>query len=342
MALNRILIKFGLLIIVLLAACTDQNHPAISAADWQRYQEAFISAEGRVIDTGNKDISHSEGQGYAMLLALAADDRNTFERIWQWSKQNLQREDHLFGWRWEPNASPPVTDWNNASDGDLLIAWALAEGGAQWEEKEWSEQAKTIAKTIRQTLIRDSGIGPLLIPGQVGFEHDGRLTLNPSYWIFPAFDALDQIDPHPVWQDLTRSGLRLLALTRYGLGVPPDWVVLHPQGHLSLPEDPAKRRLGFESIRVPLYLCWGGHHDEPMLQAFQQLWPSDDAPAWIDLHQGDRAAFSLTLSQRAMRQLVRVCAGQQNSVPAMIETDEYYGSTLSLLSRIAITQAKRR
>jgi len=34
-------------------------------------------------------ISHSEGQGYGMLLAVAADDRPTFDLLWGWTRAQL-------------------------------------------------------------------------------------------------------------------------------------------------------------------------------------------------------------------------------------------------------------
>ena len=33
-------------------------------AEWQAFKTRFVSADGRVIDTGNGNITHSEGQGY--------------------------------------------------------------------------------------------------------------------------------------------------------------------------------------------------------------------------------------------------------------------------------------
>ncbi|MBB5015709.1 glycosyl hydrolase family 8 [Rehaibacterium terrae] len=307
--------------------------------EWQAYQSAFLSPEGRIIDTGKDGISHSEGQGYGMLLALAADDLDTFERIWNWTREHLQREDHLFGWKWEPGQTPGVSDWNNASDGDLLIAWALAEGGARWKRDAWREAAAAIARQLRENMLRDSDIGPLLIPGQSGFEHEDHILLNPSYWVFPAFTALDRVDPDPAWSALAASGQRLLALTRYGpAGVPPDWVRLHPDGRLSLPEEAERRRFGYEAPRVPLYLCWDGQRDRQILHAFLRAWPDDAAPAWVDLHNGDRAAHSLTLTQRAIRQLVLACDGQQADTAIEISADDYYGSSLSLLARVALAR----
>src|SRR5476649_908231 len=95
---------------------------------WQAYKSRFVTPAGRVVDTANKNISHSEGQGYAMLLAVAAGDRATFNLVWDWTRANLMvRDDSLLAWRWQPDERPAVADINNATDGDLLVAWALTE-----------------------------------------------------------------------------------------------------------------------------------------------------------------------------------------------------------------------
>ena len=95
---------------------------------WESWRTHYISQDGRVVDTGQGNISHSEGQGIALILAAAAKDRATFERVWNWTRTHLQtRNDTLFCWRWEVRENH-VTDGNNASDGDLLLAWGLLRG----------------------------------------------------------------------------------------------------------------------------------------------------------------------------------------------------------------------
>ena len=72
-------------------------------AAWRAYRARFITDQGRLVDTANGQISHSEGQGYGMLLAVAAGDRVSFERIWGWTRANLMvRGDELQAWRWSP------------------------------------------------------------------------------------------------------------------------------------------------------------------------------------------------------------------------------------------------
>ena len=87
-----------------------------------------------MVDTANGGVSHSEGQGYGMLLAQSYGDRQQFDQLWAWTKRgNLQiRKDRLLAWRWRPSGSGDagaVDDMNNASDGDVLVAWALLQRG---------------------------------------------------------------------------------------------------------------------------------------------------------------------------------------------------------------------
>ena len=49
---------------------------------WEAYKARFLMTDGRIVDTGNKNVSHSEGQGYAMLMAVASNDKAAFDRIW--------------------------------------------------------------------------------------------------------------------------------------------------------------------------------------------------------------------------------------------------------------------
>ena len=74
---------------------------------WMAYKAAFVSDGGRVVDNANGNVSHSEGQGYGMLLAVAADDRETFDESGDWTRSQLMlRDDGLAAWRWGPMRAP--------------------------------------------------------------------------------------------------------------------------------------------------------------------------------------------------------------------------------------------
>ncbi|MFC7736975.1 glycosyl hydrolase family 8 [Roseomonas sp. GCM10028921] len=90
-------------------------------AECPTFRQRFVTPEGRVLDTGNGSISHSEGQGAALLFVVRADDRATFERVLSWTRTVLRLPtDALLAWRYRPGTATPVSDLNNATDGDLM------------------------------------------------------------------------------------------------------------------------------------------------------------------------------------------------------------------------------
>ena len=110
-----------------IAGISVSRAASVSPEAWSAYKGAFLDPGGRVIDTGNGNISHSEGQGYGMWLAVLADNLSDFELIWSFTRTELLvRDDGLSAWKWDPRTRPHVTDINNATDGDILIAYALA------------------------------------------------------------------------------------------------------------------------------------------------------------------------------------------------------------------------
>src|SRR5262249_27808491 len=129
-------VTIWLALVTVSAAAYAQDNPL--AGEWSKYRDRFVAEDGRVRDIGNKDFSHTEGQGWAMLFAESFDDRATFDRIWRWTRDKLQRSDSaLFSWRWDPNGDKPIADTNNATDGDTLIAWALARAAQRWQVPEY-------------------------------------------------------------------------------------------------------------------------------------------------------------------------------------------------------------
>jgi hypothetical protein len=78
----------------------------LAVEQWQPWRDRFVGADGRVVDDVNQ-ISHSEGQGYGQLLAVLAQDRAAFARIWSFTRiQLLVRDDGLAAWRWDAKSTP--------------------------------------------------------------------------------------------------------------------------------------------------------------------------------------------------------------------------------------------
>ncbi|EWY37747.1 hypothetical protein N825_09205 [Skermanella stibiiresistens SB22] len=320
--------------------------PTLPREDWSWFRQSFVTADGRVTDTGNGGISHSEGQGYGMLLAASADAKSDFDQIWQWTRTRLMvRQDGLAAWKWVPDAaaagSGKVTDLNNASDGDILIAWALLRAGRRWNDRGYLNAATALAVTIRETLVQRIGDQSVLKPGAQGFDRPGGLVVNPSYWVFPALLAFHDWERHPDWNDIVTGGLALLARGRFSQwNLPPDWMLVDPDLNVGLAEG-FSGKFGFDAIRVPLYLTWAGYQDawylEPYLTLVEARKDGPTMAATVDLSSGEPSAMAASAGTLAVYELVARSrkAGYRAPRPDAAMPEDYYSASLRLLSKIA-------
>jgi endoglucanase len=248
--------------------------PATLLVDgWRQYKDRFVTSEGRVVDNVNGGVSHSEGQGYAMLIAERLDDRPTFEAIWQWTQRNLLvRGDGLAAWRWSPQV-PHVADHNNATDGDLLIAWALVEASDRWHVSEYRRSARQIVEALAASVVVSSRFGAILLPASTGFagkDQPDAPVVNLSYWIFPAFKRLRAVSNAIDWDALTATGKTLIGLSRFGSRrLPSNWISLAPAQPEPAYSFPAV--FGYDAVRIPFYLAWGEPADRDLLKLFSPL-----------------------------------------------------------------------
>jgi endo-1,4-beta-D-glucanase Y len=318
-----------------------------SASIWQAYKARFLTEHGRLKDTGNGMISHSEGQGYAMLLAVAAGDRPTFDRLWGWTRANLMvRDDSLIAWRWQPDERPAVSDLNNATDGDLLIAWALTEAAEYWSDPSYRAAARRVAVEVgRKLVLTKTPMGMMLLPALNGFSAEDRPdgpVFNPSYWVFPAFARLPLVAPEVDWNGITEGGLNLIKAARFGhSGLPTNWV--SARDGAAHPADGFAQQFGYDAIRIPLYLAWAGVGERDHFTAFVDWANRERArPAVVDVA-ADRDVQPFGETGYAAVGALTLCAVESTPVPAdmrAIRVDEnYYSVTLHLLA-LAATQMR--
>ncbi len=327
---------------------------ALPSSDWKTFRQRFITPAGRVVDDANGRISHSEGQGYAMLLAVAFGDRGTFERLWKWTRDQLQTrpKDKLLSWRWEPASTDPaadpdqgrVTDPNNASDGDLLVAWALYRGAAKWRVPEWNIDAARITDALRETVIVPSPRGPILLPGQFGFSGRDPLVINPSYYVFPALFELALFENRNDWRILAKNGLQLIIQGAFGPhALSPDWLQLEPELGLPRQWPPVS---GYNAVRVPLYVAWASPKS-PVLEGFAAWWdslpPTGPVPAEINLADGRPGPHPALPGMLAIRQLTLASVHNRpltvREIPAVDQEESYYSAVLKLLTKLATREA---
>lgn len=311
------------------------------AREWADYRRRFVTQEGRVVDNANGGVSHSEGQGYGLLLSAIAGDEEAFDRIWSWTRQNLYvRPDGLASWKWDP-ARKAVVDPNNASDGDILVAWALDRAADRFDRPDYRDAARPIARALGKTVVVPGPSGPILLPGAVGFvapsQADGPVV-NLSYYVFPAFARLKALAPEVDWDGVSATGLSLLQASSFGpLQLPTDWVALGGGGPRPATNFPPL--FGYDAIRIPLYLAWSGRIDDERRHRFSSLWSEreDLGPFVIEIATGSvRQSFEGN-GYRLVAALA-ACSVKNIAIPnALLHRRDalYYPATLRLLAYAA-------
>jgi endoglucanase len=337
-------------IVVLMAGLIGASGAGLAqqtdASEWDTYRAAFVAADGRVIDTGNHGISHSEGQGWGLLFAETFDDRTTFDKIWSWTRDTLQHRDNaLFSWKWDPRQRTPIGDRNDAADGDIAIAWALARAGQRWHSPSYTSAATRIVAEIRRRLFSVVRDKPILLPGRSGFRRGNKTVVNLSYYVYPAFQSFARIDAAAAWRRLAGEGLQLLTEARFGRwGLPPDWLELGSDGTVA-PAANLPPRFGFDAVRIPLYLVWAGAATPQRLAPYLDFWNqfvTRPIPAWVNLNDNAAAPFGGSTGLDAVAQLVRSFSVRNPApLPAIRTGDDYYSASLTLLAQIASRESLR-
>jgi endoglucanase len=224
----------GVFTALIIGAPALAQQSLVDAGHWQDYKSHFLDRSGRIVDNGNGGISHSEGQGYGLLLAYLSGSRADFEQIWSFTRTELLlRDDGLAVWKWDPKAEPHVTDTNNATDGDILIAYALALAGTAWDRKDYLASAAGIANALLAKTVVVAGGRTILLPGAQGFRAADRKdgpVINPSYWVFEALPIMKVLAPSEKWDLLNDDGMKLIAALKVGpKKLPPEWVSVRSQ-----------------------------------------------------------------------------------------------------------------
>jgi len=324
------------LIMAMTAACNTGGNQGraqpVAGGFWPLWRDRFVAPDGRVIDTGNGRISHSEGQSYGLILALHASDREVFERIATWTETTLGRQDvALHAWRYDSRSMDPVSDPNNATDGDIVIAWALSLAGERWGRSDWLERSRQIRQAIRSRCVIARYDRNLLLPGLVGFAEPARVTLNPSYFVWPALDRFAKLDGTTVWGPVIRDCEEITRMARFGTHqLPTDWIAVTGAKSVG-PALDKPPRFGYDAIRVALYAVLGRR--TALVAPVADWWRSCVAqhralPAWVDVYTGEEAPYAVSNGGAAIAS--RLIG---SPAPAALDTD-YFAASLQMLAQL--------
>ena len=154
-----------------------------------------LHSDGRIVDTGNGGVSHTEGQGWGLLFAVTFDDAEAFKTILNWTTLYVAPRPGctalLALCAWRINQVPDV---NNATDGDLFIAMALSRAAGAGRNPPMPRWQRPLLRIYCACWCVVPVRELCCYPACTDLKLSERSLLNPSYYAFPAMQEL--ADPH--------------------------------------------------------------------------------------------------------------------------------------------------
>ncbi|HEY8218113.1 MAG TPA: glycosyl hydrolase family 8 [Acidimicrobiia bacterium] len=254
------LVMVGMVLVMPLAIRAAASPSSPSPEDSaRRFFHRYVDDDGRVVRRDQGGDTVSEGQAYAMLLAVALGDRERFASVWGWARDNLQRDDGLLSWHW---VGGQVADAQSAADADLDAAWALMLAADRFDEPSYRDEAARIATAILDQETVPTPLGPVLVAGPWARTDPARV--NPSYFSFAAYDALGTLTGDARWAQVSDSSRRIVDTLTAGGRLPPDWASVGTDGTVTaVPAEgsDAPPEYGLDAARVVVRAATGCKSD---------------------------------------------------------------------------------
>lgn len=240
---------------------------------WRRYKDHKLEpGTYRTLDKSRHNITTSEGESYTMLRAVWQDDHKTFIRSWHWTKNNLQRKDHLFSWKFgkKQDGSYGVLTKeggnNTAADGDEDIALALLMAYERWNQTKFVYQAKPIIQSIWEKEVVQVNGQPLLVADNLERKNGFSVLVNPSYFAPYEYKIFSEIDAKHNWMGLRDNSYKFLNKVMAAdlnksssANIPPDWVRVRRFNGAARAANSSDltTNLSYDAMRVPFRLALG-------------------------------------------------------------------------------------
>jgi endoglucanase len=203
--------------------------------------------DGRVVRTDQDGDTVSEGQAYAMLLAVAIGDEDTFREVWSWTQDNLGRPDGLVSWRWTDGE---VADASSASDADLDLARALVVGAEVFDDPQLARDGVALGDALLDHESVVTPAGRVLVAGQ--WATTAPYAFNPSYVSPVATTLLEQASGDPRWAELETGSRAAVEQSGPDGQLPPDWALVQDDGRVDPTGGPNGEpvRFGYDAART--------------------------------------------------------------------------------------------
>ncbi|MDT0686622.1 glycosyl hydrolase family 8 [Autumnicola psychrophila] len=158
-----------------------------------------------VSDIKNKD-ARTEGLSYGMMVAVQLDKKDVFDKLWRWTKENMQHQggprDAYFAWSVDPKTGKHNAE-GSASDGELYFVTDLLFASNRWGNDTGIDYYAEARRILDAMYSKDGTMG---IKNVINTEHkminfvpdeSGYDWTDPSYHLSAFYE---------VWADYANDG----------------------------------------------------------------------------------------------------------------------------------------
>lgn len=314
-------------------------------ADWKEYKTLFIAKDGRVIDKRNEQITHSEAVGYALYLAYKNEDKESFNNVYQWYKNNLKtNEAGLIPWKWgkDDNGKWQMLDSNSAADGNLWIAYDNLLMYERTSNIQYKNEAMQLIESIKKHLIVKMNGETFLLPSENGYTDDRSIEINLSYYLFFIFDKFKAYDIDTVWTTLKKDGISLLKKARFtSLQLHPDWIrVMKKDNKITFGHT---AHFSYDAIRIPFNILKSDIADKkelltPYVKFVDAMKKLETVFGVVDLKDGNISIYNYAYAQLSVYNMIddyfnHSRSFEEKSTKMRKENhDDYYSYSIYLLT----------
>ncbi|MBO9597609.1 MAG: xylanase [Cohnella sp.] len=187
---------------------------------------------GYFMDTGNTDV-RTEGQSYAMMMAVQMDRKDIFDRVWRWTHKYMfmTEGDNAGYFAWSCQLDGTKNSYGPAPDGEEFFALALLFASHRWGDGEAPLNYGVQARELLRVIIHkgEDGVGhPMWNPDNklIKFIPNCEYS-DPSYHL-PHYYELFALWAYPedraFWKDAARASREYLKISCHPVtGLAPEY-----------------------------------------------------------------------------------------------------------------------
>jgi len=253
---------------------TTPSAPAVPPGDAARasatrFLDGYVAPNGRVLRRDQGGDTVSEGQAYALLLAVALNDAERFADVWRWTERHLKRGDGLLAFRWKDGK---VIDAQPATDADLDGARALLLAARRFDKPAYRRAGLRMGRGILKHETVDVENEPVLVAGPWARD---PVFVNPSYFAPRSYRTIGGASGDDRWSQVAGSSRALLNTLTSPDRLPPNWARIDRTGIVEATGPPSSPRElprdGYDALRVPIRMAESCDASNRELAA--QFWP---------------------------------------------------------------------